>query len=129
MYILKITYEIYSNHEKWAPPFTSRPNVYGLIQCFLAAGANDAAIGVFGLSDHMKRLSADADGGSGVFERQPRWSAQRSSLVAWGGGPGYSYIPWRLVPWLRREGIDEEAIRRITVDNPARFLTWGARDA
>ena len=54
--------------------------------------------------------------------------ARRSSLVAWGGGPGYSYIPWRLVPWLRREGIGDEAIRRITVDNPARLLTWGSRD-
>lgn len=50
--------------------------------------------------------------------------ARRSSLVSWGGGPGYSYIPWRLVPWLRREGLDDEAVRRITVDNPARFLTW-----
>lgn len=50
--------------------------------------------------------------------------ARRSSLVSWGGGPGYSYIPWRLVPWLRREGLDDEAIRRITVDNAARFLTW-----
>ena len=59
--MLKITYEIYLNHEKWAPLFTSRQSVYGLIQCFLAVGANDAAIGVFGLSDHMKRLSADGD--------------------------------------------------------------------
>ncbi|MCX6458706.1 MAG: phosphotriesterase [Actinobacteria bacterium] len=50
--------------------------------------------------------------------------ARRSSLVSWGGGPGYSYIPWRLVPWLRREGLDDEAVRRITVDNPARLLTW-----
>ncbi|CAB4927803.1 MAG: hypothetical protein F2842_00290 [Actinobacteria bacterium] len=50
--------------------------------------------------------------------------ARRSSLVSWGGGPGYSYIPWRFVPWLRREGLDDEAVRRITVDNPARLLTW-----
>ncbi|MFC6237278.1 phosphotriesterase family protein [Longivirga aurantiaca] len=50
--------------------------------------------------------------------------ARRSSLVSWGGGPGYSYIPWRLIPWLRREGLDDESVRRITVDNPARFLTW-----
>jgi len=52
--------------------------------------------------------------------------ARRSQLVAWGGGPGYSYIPWRLIPWLRREGLGDEELRRITVDNPARFLTWAS---
>lgn len=50
--------------------------------------------------------------------------ARRSSWVSWGGGPGYSYIPWRFVPWLRRSGLDGEAIRRLTVLNPARLLTW-----
>jgi phosphotriesterase-related protein len=50
--------------------------------------------------------------------------ARRSSWVSWGGGPGYSYIPWRFVPWLRREGLDETAIRLLTVDNPARLLAW-----
>jgi predicted metal-dependent phosphotriesterase family hydrolase len=50
--------------------------------------------------------------------------ARRSSWVSWGGGPGYSYIPWRFVPWLRREGLEEASIRRITVDNPSRLLTW-----
>jgi predicted metal-dependent phosphotriesterase family hydrolase len=50
--------------------------------------------------------------------------ARRSSWVSWGGGPGYSYIPWRFVPWLRRQGLDEQAIRQITVGNPARLLTW-----
>ncbi|MCW2852083.1 MAG: putative phosphotriesterase [Nocardioides sp.] len=52
--------------------------------------------------------------------------ARRSSWVTWGGGPGYSYIPWRFVPWLRRQGLDEGAIRQITVGNPARLLTWAA---
>lgn len=50
--------------------------------------------------------------------------ARRSSWVSWGGGPGYSYIPWRFVPWLRRQGLEEQAIRQITVGNPARLLTW-----
>lgn len=50
--------------------------------------------------------------------------ARRSSWVSWGGGPGYSYIPWRFVPWLRREGLDEDGIRQLTVHNPARLLTW-----
>jgi predicted metal-dependent phosphotriesterase family hydrolase len=52
--------------------------------------------------------------------------ARRSSWVSWGGGPGYSYIPWRFIPWLRREGLEEAGIRRITVENPARLLTWAA---
>lgn len=50
--------------------------------------------------------------------------ARRSSWVSWGGGPGYSYIPWRFVPWLRRAGVQEEAIHQLTVVNPARLLTW-----
>lgn len=50
--------------------------------------------------------------------------ARRSSWVSWGGGPGYSYIPWRFVPWLRREGLEETAITALTVDNPARLLAW-----
>jgi phosphotriesterase-related protein len=52
--------------------------------------------------------------------------ARRSSWVSWGGGPGYSYIPWRFLPWLRRQGLDEQAIAQITVGNPARLLTWAA---
>jgi phosphotriesterase-related protein len=50
--------------------------------------------------------------------------ARRSSWVSWGGGPGYSYIPWRFVPWLRREGLEETAITALTVGNPARLLAW-----
>lgn len=50
--------------------------------------------------------------------------ARRSSWVSWGGGPGFSYIPWRFVPWLRRAGLDETAVHRLTVENPARLLTW-----
>ena len=50
--------------------------------------------------------------------------ARRSSWVSWGGGPGYSYVPWRFVPWLRREGLEEAAITALTVGNPARLLAW-----
>jgi predicted metal-dependent phosphotriesterase family hydrolase len=50
--------------------------------------------------------------------------ARRSSWVSWGGGPGYSYIPWRFVPWLRREGLEETAITALTVGNPSRLLAW-----
>jgi phosphotriesterase-related protein len=55
--------------------------------------------------------------------------ARRSSWVSWGGGPGYSYIPWRFVPWLRREGLEEPAITALTVDNPARLLAWVPLDS
>jgi predicted metal-dependent phosphotriesterase family hydrolase len=50
--------------------------------------------------------------------------ARRSSLVSWGGGPGYPHILWRIVPWLRRAGLTQDQIDTILVANPARFLTW-----
>lgn len=50
--------------------------------------------------------------------------AKRSYQVAWGGGPGFTHIPWRIVPWLRREGVSDEAIDDLTTANPARFLDW-----
>jgi phosphotriesterase-related protein len=50
--------------------------------------------------------------------------ARRSQRVAWGGGPGYTFVPWRVVPWLRREGTTDEDIEQITVGNPRRLLTW-----
>lgn len=50
--------------------------------------------------------------------------ARRSSLVSWGGGPGYPHILWRIVPWLRRVGLTQDQIDTILVANPARFLTW-----
>lgn len=62
-----------------------------------------------GLADHLC-LSGDL--------------ARRSQRVAWGGGPGYTYIPWRVVPWLRREGAGDEDIEQIMVENPRRLLTW-----
>ena len=39
-----------------------------------------------------------------------------------GGGPGLSYILWRFIPWLRSEGLSEEAIQDLLVRNPARVL-------
>jgi phosphotriesterase-related protein len=50
--------------------------------------------------------------------------ARRSQLVAWGGGPGYTHIPWRLVPWLRRVGLGDPELHTLLVENPARLLTW-----
>jgi predicted metal-dependent phosphotriesterase family hydrolase len=39
-----------------------------------------------------------------------------------GGGPGLTYILWRFIPWLRSEGLSEEAIQDLLVHNPARAL-------
>lgn len=39
-----------------------------------------------------------------------------------GGGPGLTYILWRFIPWLRSEGLSEDAIQDLLVNNPARVL-------
>jgi phosphotriesterase-related protein len=40
------------------------------------------------------------------------------------GGEGYCRLTNYVVPWLREVGISEDDIRLITVDNPARILTY-----
>ncbi|WP_067460390.1 phosphotriesterase family protein [Actinomadura macra] len=40
------------------------------------------------------------------------------------GGQGYDYIPEHFLPALRRRGVDDEALHKIMVDNPARALTF-----
>lgn len=50
--------------------------------------------------------------------------ARRSQRVAWGGGPGYTFVPWRVIPWLRREGATDEDVEQLMVGNPQRLLTW-----
>jgi phosphotriesterase-related protein len=40
-----------------------------------------------------------------------------------GGGPGLTYILWRFVPWLRSEGVSEDAIQDLLVHNPARVMS------
>ena len=53
--------------------------------------------------------------------------ARRSYLEAYGGGPGYAYLPTRFTERLR-EVIPEDAVQALWHDNPARWLT-GARVA
>ena len=48
--------------------------------------------------------------------------ARRSRYVAYGGMPGLAYLGERYIPRLRRE-VDDEAIERMLVSNPARLLT------
>lgn len=40
------------------------------------------------------------------------------------GGDGYSHIVENVVPIMHRKGMDEAAVRRLLVDNPARILTF-----
>lgn len=46
----------------------------------------------------------------------------RSMLRRYGGG-GYDYLLTDFLPQLRENGVDEQAIHTITVDNPRRLLT------
>lgn len=47
----------------------------------------------------------------------------RSDLRAF-GGLGYGYVFTRFFDMLRAEGIDDETLNTITVDNPRRALAW-----
>ncbi len=42
---------------------------------------------------------------------------------SYGGGPGLDYVLTRFVPRLRDEGVSENAVRDLLVNNPRRFLT------
>ncbi len=51
--------------------------------------------------------------------------AMKHRLVTY-GGHGYGHILENIVPKMRRKGFAEDAIRAITVDNPARVLAFEA---
>jgi phosphotriesterase-related protein len=50
--------------------------------------------------------------------------ARKSYLTSYGGGPGFTYILWRFVPWLWQEGVGREATDKMLIDNPARLVAW-----
>jgi len=50
--------------------------------------------------------------------------ARQSYLTSYGGGPGFTYILWRFIPWLWTEGVSREATDKLLIDNPARFFAW-----
>jgi 5-phospho-D-xylono-1,4-lactonase len=52
--------------------------------------------------------------------------ARQSYLTSYGGGPGFTYILWRFIPWLWTEGVPREATDKLLIDNPARFFAWSA---
>lgn len=56
---------------------------------------------------------------SGDLARRSYWPSYGT-----GGGPGFTYILWRFVPWLREEGMPEEALADLLIHNPARALAF-----
>lgn len=51
-------------------------------------------------------------------------NGRRSYWPEYGGGPGHSYILTTFAPRLREEGIPEDAIRRMLIDNPERAFSF-----
>ena len=51
--------------------------------------------------------------------------ARRSYWPSYGnyGGPGFTYILWRFIPWLREAGVDVMTINKLLVQNPAHALS------
>ena len=69
----------------------------------------------------LKRFISEGYGAqlmlSGDFGRNSYYTSN-------GGGPGFTYILWRFVPWLLSEGVAHEAVLALVVDNPARFFAF-----
>jgi 5-phospho-D-xylono-1,4-lactonase len=51
--------------------------------------------------------------------------ARRSDLTSYGGGPGYTFILWRIIPWLRKKGLTQADIHTLFVETPKRLLEIG----
>jgi 5-phospho-D-xylono-1,4-lactonase len=51
--------------------------------------------------------------------------ARRSDLTSYGGGPGYTFILWRIIPWLKKNGLRQDDICTLFVETPKRLLTIG----
>ncbi len=52
--------------------------------------------------------------------------ARRSDLTSYGGGPGYTFILWRIIPWLKKKGLSQQDIRTLFIDTPKRLLAMEA---
>jgi predicted metal-dependent phosphotriesterase family hydrolase len=74
-----------------------------------------------GRIEHIKKLLAAGHGDQICLSGD---LARRSYQTAYGGGPGFSYILWRFVPWMWQEGVAHEDTDRMLVANPARLLGW-----
>jgi 5-phospho-D-xylono-1,4-lactonase len=51
--------------------------------------------------------------------------ARRSDLTSYGGGPGYTFILWRIIPWLRKSGLTQNDIYTLFTETPKRLLAIG----
>ena len=56
---------------------------------------------------------------AGDLAKRSYWPGYRS-----GGGPGFTYILWRFVPWLREAGLSDNNIQDLLIHNPARVLAF-----
>lgn len=56
---------------------------------------------------------------SGDWARKSYWPS-----YGFGNGPGLTYILWRFIPWMLRQGISKEAITAMLVLNPAKAFSW-----
>ncbi len=50
--------------------------------------------------------------------------ARRSDLTSYGGGPGYTFLLWRILPWLRKQGLSQEDIRQLFITTPKQLLAF-----
>lgn len=50
--------------------------------------------------------------------------ARRSDLTGYGGGPGYTFILWRILPWLNKKGASTDDIQQIMIHTPRRVLAF-----
>lgn len=53
--------------------------------------------------------------------------ARRSYWTSYGGGPGLTFILWRILPWLREAGLTQEDIDELLLHTPRRLLQFEAR--
>jgi predicted metal-dependent phosphotriesterase family hydrolase len=88
----------------------------GMIKAMLDAGVVDSLLIS---SDYIGRINT----GVGEIPGYP------GSLHARDGGPGYARPFVLAVPRMMKAGISVDAIRRITVDNPRRFLMFVPKNA
>jgi phosphotriesterase-related protein len=49
--------------------------------------------------------------------------ARKSYWTSYGGGPGLTFVLWRIVPWLHSEGLTREETDQMLIETPRRLLT------
>jgi phosphotriesterase-related protein len=72
----------------------------------------------------IARLVADGFGDRIVLSHD---FARRSDHLGYGGGPGLPHVPTSFAALLREHGLDDAAIERLLVANPATLLAGGSR--